>query len=932
MKKKIKITILAILGIMVIIFAPSLNIIEFKISGKENFNLKTANSWNLTGSPILIDDSDPMRNWAYTESNFDWCSGAGTVGNPYVIENVTIDGQFSGSCIEIRNSNAHFVIRNCTLYHSWFDWFFDPYAGIRLDYVTNGIIVNNNCSFNVFHGISLFYSDHNTISGNILNRNYNGLFVAWSANNDITGNIIENNIEYGIYLDWAESNTLSGNNMTNCGIGVEGGESFIKTNNIDTSNLVSQKPVYYYTDTVGLIPSDFTNAGQVILVNCDNSMIGNINTSRGSCGIALHYCEGNVISYVNSSYNNDRGIYLSGSIGNIIVYNNVHHNGHGTQYNIRGGIVLLGSSLTNISYNFFNYNSIGIHMQNGENITLHNNTANYNTECGVELGGLNLRMYFNRMKECGIKVIGEYVSTYTIHISNEVNEKPVYFYNGINNLLPTDFNNAGQVILSQCNNSLISNLNVSHGSCGISLFNSHYNVISFNNASYNTIYGFYLDWLSSNNNISENMFINNLDRGVYIGGHSNLITRNIVNWNKLNLDSYAGILLYGDNNTINSNEIKRNNRYGILLMGNNNTISENQISKNYLMGIDFNGDKNNVIKNNISDNRETGIRVRYSKNNIFTGNHIENNTLYGINVRDDNCEDNYFFNNIFIQNGIQVSDNSTPGTNFWDNGTVGNYWDDYMGFDANDDGIGDEPYNITGSAGSQDNFPIWDDGYDLDVLPPNITILEPNPYQLFGTNAPDFMVEITDENLHIMWYTIDNSLNNFSFTSNDTINQSAWNLKLNGTVLIIFYANDTFGHTSSEELTVRKDIEAPQIQILVPSMNEIFQVAPAYEVSVVEGNLDMIWYTLNDAEKYFIDSEFLGIINQGLWDALPNGYITIKFYANDSLGNLNFDEVIVVKDTLTPPGNGGIPGYNLFVLLGIISLTALIIIKFRHKK
>jgi len=625
--------------------------------------------------------------------------------------------------------------------------------------------------------------------------------------------------------------------MTNCGIGVEGGESFISTNNIDTSNLVNQKLVYYYKNTVGLIPSDFTNAGQVILINCDNSMIENISTSRGSCGIALHYCEGNVIRYVNSSHNNDRGIYLRDSIGNIIVYNNVHHNGHGTQYNIRGGIVLLGSSLTNISYNFLNYNSIGIHMQNGENITLHNNTANYNNECGVELGGLNLRMYFNRMKGCGIKAIGEYISTYTIHISNEVNEKPVYFYKGINNLLPTNFTNAGQVILVQCNNSLISNLDVSNGSCGISLFNCHDNEISNNNASYNTIYGFSSDWLSFNNIVSENTFIDNLDRGIQIHGHNNLISTNIVNWNKLNLDSYAGIIVYGDSNNITTNEISRNNRYGILLMGNNNTISENEISKNYLMGIDFNGDMNWVIKNNISDNRETGIRVRYSKDNMFTGNHIENNTIYGINMRDDNCEDNYFFNNIFIQNGIQASDNSTPGNNFWDNGTIGNYWDDYTGLDTNDDGIGDEPYSITGTAGSQDNFPIWDDG---DISPPTIVILEPNPYQVFETNAPVFSVKITDKNLHRMWYTIDNGLNNYTFTSNESINQPAWN-------------------------------------------------------------------------------------------DLPIGNIMIRFYANDTFGNLNFVETIVVKANPTH-GDIGIPGYHLFILLGIISLMTLIITKFRLKK
>ena len=78
-------------------------------------DLKNNGYWNLTGSNIFIDDLDPSRNWSYTASHYDWCSGSGTWTDPYIIENVTIDGQDAGNCIFIKNSVVPFIIRNCTL-------------------------------------------------------------------------------------------------------------------------------------------------------------------------------------------------------------------------------------------------------------------------------------------------------------------------------------------------------------------------------------------------------------------------------------------------------------------------------------------------------------------------------------------------------------------------------------------------------------------------------------------------------------------------------------------------------------------------------------------------------------------------------------------------------------------------------------------------
>ena len=59
----------------------------FVFSGKNDINLIINNQdylersgyWDLTSAPILIDDTDPIRDWAYHAVNFDWWSGLGLI-------------------------------------------------------------------------------------------------------------------------------------------------------------------------------------------------------------------------------------------------------------------------------------------------------------------------------------------------------------------------------------------------------------------------------------------------------------------------------------------------------------------------------------------------------------------------------------------------------------------------------------------------------------------------------------------------------------------------------------------------------------------------------------------------------------------------------------------------------------------------------------
>ncbi|TFG23688.1 MAG: hypothetical protein EU529_06555 [Promethearchaeota archaeon] len=75
---------------------------------KNNKTIKKADSWIL--SPFVIDDERGTGDYNWSEAaDQDWCSGSGTIGDPYIIENVTINVVGSRSGIHIKDSDVYFI-------------------------------------------------------------------------------------------------------------------------------------------------------------------------------------------------------------------------------------------------------------------------------------------------------------------------------------------------------------------------------------------------------------------------------------------------------------------------------------------------------------------------------------------------------------------------------------------------------------------------------------------------------------------------------------------------------------------------------------------------------------------------------------------------------------------------------------------------------
>ncbi|MFX1574826.1 MAG: nitrous oxide reductase family maturation protein NosD [Promethearchaeota archaeon] len=282
-------------------------------------------------SPISIDDSNPSIDWdwAVTQS---WCTGSGTASDPYLLENLEIDG-LGGDCISIQNSNAYFIIRTCTLYNAG--------TAVYLYNVANGTVIENDCSDNS-GGVYVEYSSHNEVIGNDLYGNSmgTGINLLYSSNNIVEENIVDNNYQ-GIRLEGADDNTILGNvanNNSNFGILL----IYSSDNNIIKGNI--QKLQKYYTGMY-LVESDSNiisensvsdnpYSGIVLDGSYDNLLSGNSIFNNQFDGIFIGsdtssgYSDSNNIT-LNTIYNNtDNGITLDDDCWyNIIWDNDIYDNG-----------------------------------------------------------------------------------------------------------------------------------------------------------------------------------------------------------------------------------------------------------------------------------------------------------------------------------------------------------------------------------------------------------------------------------------------------------------------------------------------------------------------------------------------------------------------------------------------------------------------------
>jgi len=202
-------------------------------------------------------------------------------------------------------------------------------AGIRLSYSAGATLVNNTITKCVY-GILPSNSPSSTMINNtITNNDWDGIFLTYSDGSILRDNTIANHNKWGLYLGSSTGIILRNNKIIGNRWNFAVSDKYI--HDIDTSNTVDGKPIYYLVNQrdkeapansgyVGVINSanitirnlNLTNNGQgVVLVNSKNCLIENSAISKmGYYGIQLFNADDNTIS--DNNITDNKAGYVAG--------------------------------------------------------------------------------------------------------------------------------------------------------------------------------------------------------------------------------------------------------------------------------------------------------------------------------------------------------------------------------------------------------------------------------------------------------------------------------------------------------------------------------------------------------------------------------------------------------------------------------------------
>ena len=589
----------------------------------------------------------------------------------------------------------------------------------------------------------------------------------------------------------------------------------------------------------------------------------------------------------------DRG----GGIGHCINISNTRVNFTIQSCNLTGASVGSGAGifLNNVSHgvlrnNTCSSNRIGIYLVDSEFNTLANNTckgnvhgiymydSDYNTITdNVCSGNSNYGMYQNY---CDSNIF-----SWNICNSNSID--------GIH----AEEANLNTFTRNTCN---------SNNHDGIEVINHpHGNILSNNTCNANRDYGIIL--FNDNNNVIPAIVANNTcignNSGIRFIGRATTLTHNTL------IDNFVGFDIECDESVFSYNTITQNDIGFAASMASYSTFSHNSIEV-YSEGFWIMYGDENVFSHNSIISEQTGISLEYGGGNDIFLNDImvdydgmDINFWIGIYLASHTVDTNVTLNRIergfYLPDTETIHDQETGLTNFIDR----NFYDDYEGTDADDDGIGETSYSIPGNAGNVDLHPL-----------------------VYGPFAPKWVESPTDQVLDYwdqpFYYDLDatapspitwqmNDTSQFSIDSAGVI-QSIINLPVNQYGLRITVTN-IYGLSISEVFRLTIQEITPPEWIVGPT-DAILELGEAVDVGLIATDQSgIILWTINDTGNFNLSVTQLNVTGyQNGWHLLhitnatllSTGLYTLNVSVSDPYGNKLvgvFSILMQTQQDSTPP-------------------------------
>ncbi len=567
------------------------------------------------------------------------------------------------NCVVFNNSNngiylyecTYTLVTNCTIEYN--DWHGVDYTG----YQQNSYNVIENCIVqgNHWHGIGMGWGGVNNLIRNcMVKENWETGVILGGVNNSVCNNSFTRNREGDLQIEASGGVNILRNNSFQEGGGIIApvDEYYLGESTVDIveENYVAGRPIIFLHDVSEyLFPK---NPGQVILHECGDLQITNVNFEHAYCGLYIGGCERIIVQGCNFFNNTYSGISVEISTSTEIVECAFNEN--------RGyGVYTENSIATIVQGNYFFDNlDGGFHL-------------NYESDDTVIFQD-------NVLRNDG--VFFSHITPETTIENNTINGKALVVLIEEKGLQFNNTENVGQFILFRCNQIQFRNIHFQNTNTPVILVAS--SDIRFLNCSFaNSQRGIYSKgglagaweyfWANRNDNIHiENCSFKN----IRLAALTFLFTLEI---------KVINTIVEGEN----SAGFVDKWTYGISLSKSEISLISGCKISNFAIGIFIRSDSHDHLVTNctLTQCHKWGICL----GTIVWDNVITYNNFIGVSVAD----------------GSYSSKASDPRNTF-----IHNYWSESDHSDENNDGYADHPYLIdTGRPDLPDSFNNNYDSYPL---------------------------------------------------------------------------------------------------------------------------------------------------------------------------------------------------------------------------